>query len=207
MSASEKQGKWIDCASFGDFYAKELININPNEFLAIKSGTISSRSGFLLYNSQTDTFNDFILSQKCHTNVTWRSLTWKNIAFDAKKQQLYAQLPYGHRQMYSIDTTTNGYIIFEIPTADIEIDIDKSVSNYLLVINNFIHIINAPNSHWIGSISNDSTTINTVQNISQNDIDDNDCLMYGKAIYISSKQYIVLIGGVYDMNDTDPIPG
>eukprot|EP01084_Bolivina_argentea_P204585 349410_1 len=179
--------KWVDLQSLPSLPSKVYFNINGNELLAMEFIT-GFPTKFHLYNSQTNTFNQFILPRdtKC-----WED----NISFDATEQRLYGVEFWDHDYIYSMDITTGICKSFEIPTeASLSITTKYfDINNiYLLAIKNRIHIIKNYNNHWIGSI--DNKCLNTAQNITEND----EWAVGAAVIYVSSKQCIVLIGGYYE---------
>eukprot|EP01084_Bolivina_argentea_P275113 469091_1 len=122
------------------------------------------------YNINTNKFNEIDIETESYCG---------NMDFDNKEQILYIQ---NWSKIISINMKTN--------TCHTLVGAKKG--QYFLFVNDCFHIINMHNHHWIGSIQNKSlkTVYDTIDC-------DNDGLLSGKAIYIPSKQCILLIGGYY----------
>eukprot|EP01084_Bolivina_argentea_P204584 349409_1 len=183
--------KWNDLQSLPPLASNVYFN-NNNELLAMEFISCFPTK-YHLYDSQANTFNQFILPHDTKCLRCWED----NISFDSKEQKLYGVEHWDHDYIYSMDINTGTCKSFEIPTEASLPETCKSfdINNiYFLAIENRIHIIKNYNNHWIGSIDNNNKCLNTVQNISQND----ECALAAAAIYVSSKQCIVLIGGWYE---------
>eukprot|EP01084_Bolivina_argentea_P045577 83906_1 len=108
-----------------------------------------------------------------------------NMDFNNKEQILYIE-------------NGNEIVLINMKTNNSTSLLGAEFGSYFLFINNCFHMINMHDNHWIGAIQNKSLI--AVHNY----IDDEmDTLLNGKAIYIPSKQCILLIGGYY--NDDGPL--
>eukprot|EP01084_Bolivina_argentea_P045575 83904_1 len=108
-----------------------------------------------------------------------------NMDFNNKEQILYIE-------------NGNEIVLINMKTNNSTSLLGAEFGSYFLFINNCFHMINMHDNHWIGAIQNKSLTTVHDSNDSIDDEMDKLILLNGKAIYIPSKQCILLIGGYYD---------
>eukprot|EP01084_Bolivina_argentea_P016252 30450_1 len=187
MTTLKKPDKWINLTppfdnsriNSNSWSLQNITSINAHEFIISSEVDSLWRSDKKLfkYSIDTNTFNEL-----CIDDNNWYC---GNMEFNTKEQILYIQ---NGNKIISITMNTNSCDTL----------LGAKYGNYFLFINNCFHVIYMHDSHWIGSIQNKSLTT------LHNSIDDTtDELHGGKAIYIPSKQCILLISGYY-LVDGDP---
>eukprot|EP01084_Bolivina_argentea_P179099 309494_1 len=171
---------WITLAAM--HATQQIININAHEFILIPSKL--STNIFFKYNSLTNSFHEYIKDSN-EKKINYNSNV--KVAFNETKQTLYVH--YGSN-IYSFDVTTNICNTSHLHNTNL-----STSGCYVLSVNNNLHFIKDHNGHWIRSIQNN--TLNIVSDSTKEYIYHRES---GAAIYISSKQCILLIGG-YSTSD------
>eukprot|EP01084_Bolivina_argentea_P028165 52360_1 len=164
---------WMQLALLpNDNSIDQIINVNAYEFILFSS-EFSKSYNLYKYNTITNTFNEFI------TNPDFQCWCPMQIAFDSK-QTFY--LRHG-TSIHSHVIIPNTFNTFKNKTIN-------ERNGYFLFVNNHLHIIKHYNIHFIRSIENNALKV--VSNPTNKHANEH---MNGAAIYISSKQLILLIGG------------
>eukprot|EP01084_Bolivina_argentea_P028152 52337_1 len=192
MALSKVSSKWLQLSPLPESYPHYVFNTNPNEFAVIYT---TRKISLNRYNVETDIFNERIeLDNQVDTIDTSAYIldtTHIHFTFNEKDQMLFVQRD---AQIDSINILTHDKKRYNLNSEQ-----EIPYGNYFLSINNYIHIITAQNRHWIGSIENNILkTLSTTTDSSKQNRND------GVAIYVSSKQCILLIGGYYD-DDGGPL--
>ncbi|MCP4141178.1 MAG: hypothetical protein GY755_13000, partial [Chloroflexi bacterium] len=141
------------------------------------------------YDTNNDSFNKYDIN----TNI--KGSGWGKLCFHKKEEKLYIA---HNKSIISLDIKTNTSNRLCHPTNV------AYYGKYFLFINNCFHMICMHDNHWIGSKNNHQQTIHTLHNTIGADSDGLEELYNGKAIYISSKKCILLIGGGYFGDATYP---
>eukprot|EP01084_Bolivina_argentea_P144955 254217_1 len=178
MTTSETSNGWIKLV-LPDEFATHLININEYGFILFSFG--SSNLNAYKYNAFTNSFSQFISNK--NTSICTHSI---QITFDNKQQIFYIREAYGmhdRTNIHSLDVNTNIFNKLQHNGAKM-----YASGGHFLFANNHLHVIRNYDSHWIGSIDN-----NTLHIVSKPTMQSS--RFSGAAIYISSRQSILLIGG------------
>eukprot|EP01084_Bolivina_argentea_P029564 54895_1 len=186
MALSKVSSKWLQLSPLSESYPNYVFNTNPNEFAVIYT---TRKISLNRYNVETDIFNERIELDNqvdtIHTSAYIYDTTHIHFTFNEKDQMLFVQR---RAQIDSINILTDKKKRYNLNSKQ-----EIPNGNYLLSINNYIHIITAQNRHWIGSIENNTLkTLSNTMNSSETERNE------GVAIYVPSKQCILLIGGYYD---------
>eukprot|EP01084_Bolivina_argentea_P176837 305946_1 len=219
MAISEKRGRWMNLAV--DLTDEWVYSIQPTKVIRINADEFIVLT--IAVEAHSDKLDSLILYKykiDANCNLTKRSIiqlinipptsddgrsydaTWSssNIAFNNEQQTLYIQ----HNKnieswsfSYRKSKHNYNYIGHSDKVHHTLLSGGKN-GEYFLFINNYFHVINMHDRHWIGSIQNKS--LNTLHNT----IDfDNNYLKHGKAVNIPSKQCVLLIGGYYSDGPND----
>eukprot|EP01084_Bolivina_argentea_P038173 70595_1 len=182
MTSLKDTNKWIQLCLLPQLFVNHVVNTNPNEFIVIYTSP-DSRFKSYKYNVQTDIFNTFI-EHKYTKNQYFEFIS--HITFNETDQTLFVRRD---RQIHSIQILTREKKSYNYEQ-------DGPHCNYFLAINNYIHMINSHNRYLVSSIENNK--LKTLHNTLNDNSDSKQVRTNGVAIYVSSKQCILLIGGYYD---------
>eukprot|EP01084_Bolivina_argentea_P307374 531285_1 len=180
ISSNHIHPLWIKVENLPDeMDTQQIINSNISHEFILISSELSSFNSYT-YNTHTKSLKPFVTNQdfECFHSI---KVAYDN--YDSKKQILY--ILYG-TNIYSVDVTTNTWNKFQHETIN-------EFGNYFLFVNNQLHIIKNREIHWITSIKN-----NRLKIISEPWMDEftlRHTREDAAAIFISSKQCILLIGG------------
>eukprot|EP01084_Bolivina_argentea_P028163 52355_1 len=170
--ATTSSATWIKLADMHE--TQQIIKINAYEFILIPS----ELSIICKYNSLTNSFNEYI--KDSNVQINYNSIV--KAAFNETKQTLYVHY---RSRIYSVDVTTNIWNTSQLQNTNL-----TTSGCYVLSVNNHLHFIKDHNGHWIRSIQNNALNI-----VSDSTEEYTHGRQSGAAIYISSKQCILLIGG------------
>eukprot|EP01084_Bolivina_argentea_P256207 431268_1 len=172
---------WMKLAKLPNMcVAKKIINVNAYEFILIPL-THNNITNWFKYNSITNSFNEYIKNSSLQMDYNSKA------AFNEKEQIIYIYDAI-KSSIHSVDATTSICTTFQLKNKNLS-KISRYGLNFLFV-NNHLHFIANHDSHWIRSIQNN--TLNIIADSTKK------CTaqrMDGAAIFISSKQCILLIGG------------
>eukprot|EP01084_Bolivina_argentea_P127624 225661_1 len=178
--------KWMPLESF-DFTPHKLcgvMQVDENNFIVVSA---SHKAMFTLYKYDAikHDFNTLSIGQVTRTNNEDCVTSFEDIiAFNKVKQEMYVLHKdcgsYTKTHIQAININNKSQQILEyIPTG-----------RYFLFINNCFHLFDNHNKHRIYHTKNEKLCLkNTLWNHTVEDLD------AGLAIYVPSKQFIVLIGG------------
>eukprot|EP01084_Bolivina_argentea_P001881 3487_1 len=159
------------------------VSINEQEFI-VRRDIIESLESRQSRQLATQKYN--IHQNKFVEYVTYRDNWDHDLTFNKATNDLYVRLypddGRGHNefQLHAINVESNQcYVINNFPKGE-----------HTLFIRGNFHVINAPNKHWIGSLEN--KTVKTLHDTLN--VEDIQTMHCGKAIYIPSKESILLIG-------------
>eukprot|EP01084_Bolivina_argentea_P253415 425655_1 len=170
----QSNNTWINRASLSDYcYVNRLIKTGVDEFLITSSGSVSY---CWKYHCRTNKLNKYI---QC--SVTG------NTAYNTKNEIIYF---YHYGSIHTLDLKSRKY----------DSVLGTPYGEYFLFINGYHYILLNHDRHFIGHIKNQKINIYSDKLAAKKGIN---ILRYGKAIYIQSKNLILLIGGYDDISLKD----